>query len=52
MSHSFGPQPALIYLVPCTIIPILARARAHGELHEVWHRAVRATLGTAGGRAV
>ncbi|GAB4816173.1 hypothetical protein N2152v2_003219 [Parachlorella kessleri] len=29
-------QPALLYLVPCTLAPVLSRAAARGELGELW----------------
>lgn len=41
MSALFGPQPALIYLVPCTIVPFLLRAAHKNELNDVWNRPAR-----------
>lgn len=29
-------QPALLYLVPCTLLPVVARAAARAELGELW----------------
>lgn len=29
-------QPALLYLVPCTLLPVMARAAARGEWGELW----------------
>jgi signal peptide peptidase-like 3 len=34
---SRAPQPALMYLVPCALAPVLARASMQGELSELWH---------------
>jgi len=30
-------QPALLYLVPCTLIPILIAGSIHGEVGALWH---------------
>eukprot|EP00128_Syssomonas_multiformis_P013935 Colp12_sorted_trinity150504_noHs@13787 len=35
-------QPALLYLVPCTLGPIVAMARYRGELSFVWHGSEKA----------
>jgi hypothetical protein len=34
LSHS--PQPALMYLVPCILAPVMAKAHTQGELRELW----------------
>lgn len=31
-------QPALLYLVPCTMIPILVYAQSRGELNSIWSK--------------
>lgn len=37
VSRAFhAAQPALIYLVPCTLLPLLWRARAQSELRVLW----------------
>lgn len=30
-------QPALLYIVPCTLLPLLALANARGDLSELWN---------------
>jgi len=30
-------QPALLYLVPCTLLPFFSLAWCRGELHDVWY---------------
>ncbi|EYB80917.1 hypothetical protein Y032_0397g706 [Ancylostoma ceylanicum] len=30
-------QPALIYLIPCTILPVFVMAYVKGHLRRMWH---------------
>jgi signal peptide peptidase-like protein 2B len=44
-------QPALLYLVPCVLLPVTALARARGELGRLWEGGLEVAAAPAGGGA-
>ena len=36
-------QPALLYLVPCVLIPVIIRAKMRGQLRDIWSNGEQGT---------